>query len=117
MAVELLDSEFAELVEQALDSLPPDLASAIDNVGIVVSAESPRGQPELLGLYEGIPLPKRGNNYVGAMPDRISIFRGPLLRMCHSRDEVVEQVRITVIHELGHYFGFDDDQLHDRGYG
>jgi predicted Zn-dependent protease with MMP-like domain len=109
--------EFEELVVEALDALPPALGEAMRNVAVVVEDESPPGGPELLGLYQGIPLTARGDWYAGVLPDRISIFRGPVLRHCSSRAEVVEQVRVTVVHEIAHHFGIDDDTLDDLGYG
>ena len=104
---------FEELVGEALDEIPEDLAAKIDNVVIRVRDDSPAGH---LGLYEGIPLTKR-ETYGGlAMPDRITIYRRPILQRCRSEEEVVEQVRITVIHEVAHHFGIDDDRLDELGW-
>ena len=72
--------------------------------------------PDLLGVYDGTPLTERGQGYTMALPDRITIFRDPTLRMCESEEEVVEEVRITVVHEIAHHFGIDDDRLHELGY-
>lgn len=107
---------FEELVSDALDQVPPELAALMDNVVLLVEDESEAGDPDLLGLYDGTPLTERDSMYAGAMPDRITIFRGPLLRMCTSDAEVVEEVRVTVVHEIAHHFGIDDDRLHELGY-
>ena len=112
--VEVDAERFEELVGEALDSLPDDLAARVDNVVVQVRDSSPN--PNLLGLYHGIPLTHR-ENYGGlALPDQITIYRLPICRRCRTEDEVVEQVRVTVIHEVAHHFGIDDDHLHDLGY-
>src|SRR5262245_25672270 len=108
--------QFEDLVAEAIDTLPPDLAKLIDNVGIFVEDESPPGQ-RLLGLYQGVPLTRRGFFYSGALPDRITIYRRPVMRITSTTDEIREQVRITVVHEIAHHFGIDDDRLHELGYG
>ncbi len=106
---------FEELVGDALDLIPPGLAQAIDNVVILVQERHP-DEPDLLGLYEGIALTDRDTTYAGALPDTITIFRDPLLSMCDTDDDVVEEVAITVIHEIAHHFGIDDDRLHELGW-
>ena len=106
-------ARFEELVGDALDGIPDELAARMDNVVIRVQDDSRAG---LLGLYEGIPLTKR-QDYGGlAMPDRITIYRRPILQRCRTEEEVVEQVRITVIHEVAHHFGIDDDRLDELGW-
>lgn len=108
---------FERLVALALDTIPKGLADRIDNVVIVVEDESPGGMPTLLGLYQGIPLTSRTpGGYAGALPDRITIYRRPILAICNTPDEVVEEVRRTVVHEVGHHFGMDDRRLHELGY-
>ena len=107
---------FEELVGDALDLIPPGLAQAIDNVVILVADRDP-DDPELLGIYEGIALTDRDTTYAGALPDTITIYRETLLAMCDTEDEVVEEVAITVIHEIAHHFGIDDDRLHELGWG
>lgn len=107
--------EFDDLVAGALDLIPADLADAIDNVVILVEGRNLE-DPELLGLYEGVALTERDSSYAGSLPDTITIYRDALLEMCQSCDEVAEQVRITVIHEIGHHFGIDDDRLHQLGW-
>jgi predicted Zn-dependent protease with MMP-like domain len=106
---------FDELVSDALDLIPPELAAAIDNVVVLVEDRNDE-EPELLGLYEGVALTERDSNYAGSLPDTITIYRDALLEMCGSDDEVVDEVRITVIHEIAHHFGIDDDRLHDLGW-
>jgi predicted Zn-dependent protease with MMP-like domain len=106
--------QFSELVADALDGIPADLGAAMENVAVVVDETSPPGR--LLGLYEGIPLTKRGSNYSSAMPDRITIFMATICAACQSRPEVVALVRKTVIHEVGHHFGIDDDRLRELGW-
>ncbi len=108
---------FEELVSQALDRIPPELTRVMDNVAVFVEDEPPADDPELLGLYEGTPLTDRGEWYAGVLPDRITIYRGPTLRRCETTDEVVHEVAVTVIHEIAHHFGIDDDRLHELGWG
>jgi predicted Zn-dependent protease with MMP-like domain len=110
-------AEFEDLVARALDEVPAPLAAAMDNVAVFIEAEPPPDDPELLGYYEGTPLTERNSMYAGVLPDRITIFRGPLMRMCATAEEIVREVRITVVHEIAHHFGIDDDRLHDLGYG
>lgn len=109
-------AEFEELVAQALDTLPLEVAAMMQNVVVVVEDEAPEDDPDLLGVYSGIPLTERDGMYAGALPDHITIFRNPILQMCSSIEEVVEEVRITVVHEIAHHFGIDDAALHDLGY-
>ena len=107
---------FEELVGDALDAVPAELAALMDNVVVLVEDEPPPDDPELLGFYDGTPLTERDTRYGGVVPDRIMIFRNPTLRMCEDEAHVVEEVRITVVHEIAHHFGIDDDRLHDLGY-
>jgi predicted Zn-dependent protease with MMP-like domain len=107
---------FEALVAEALDEVPPELAALMDNVAVFVEDEPPPDDPELLGWYEGTPLTERDSGYAGVLPDRIVIYRGPTLRMCEDEDEVVEEVHVTVVHEIAHHFGIDDDRLHELGY-
>jgi predicted Zn-dependent protease with MMP-like domain len=115
--VELTDAEFDDLVAEALDRIPPPLATLMDNVVVLVEDEPPEGEPDdLLGLYDGTPLTERGGDYTMALPDRITVFRNPTLAMCEDEEQVVEEVNITVVHEIAHHFGIDDDRLHELGY-
>jgi predicted Zn-dependent protease with MMP-like domain len=106
---------FDELVSDALDRLPADLAAAIDNVVVLVEDRNPE-EPDLLGLYQGVALTERDSSYAGSLPDTITIYRDALLEVCQSEDEVVEEVAITVIHEIAHHFGIDDERLHQLGW-
>jgi predicted Zn-dependent protease with MMP-like domain len=110
-------AEFEELVSEALDGIPPELTTLMRNVAILVEDDPPPDDPSLLGLYEGVPLTSRDSWYSGVLPDRILIFRRPILGICHTRDDVVEEVRITVVHEIAHHFGISDHRLHELGYG
>jgi predicted Zn-dependent protease with MMP-like domain len=105
---------FEDVVRAALDELPPSLASALRNVAVVVEDENP-DDPDLYGLYEGVPLPERGDD-VGLLPDKISIYRLPLEESFPDPDELREEIRITVLHELAHYFGLDESRLEELGY-
>lgn len=117
---------FRELVREALESLPRELMARVQNVEIVIEWR-PTAQDRLqaglgpgstlLGLYHGVPLPDRGENYNLVLPDKISIYQGPIESICRTDDEVREQVRTTVLHEIGHYFGIDDERLHELGMG
>jgi predicted Zn-dependent protease with MMP-like domain len=114
--IEVSAARFEKLVGAALDAIPEALARAIDNVLVVVEDEDPE-DPDLLGLYEGVPLTERQDYGLGGgLPDRITIFRLPIVEGCATEAEVVEEVRITVVHELAHHFGIDDERLHDLGW-
>jgi predicted Zn-dependent protease with MMP-like domain len=115
--IEMSRDDFELLVSQALDEVPPELAQLIDNVAVFVEDDPPASDPDLLGIYEGVPLTERGHYYGGVLPDRITIYRNPTLRICESVDDVVEEVHITVVHEIAHHFGIDDERLHQLGYG
>ena len=99
------------MVQESVDALPPDLRERISNLEIVVEGEPPEGQP-LLGLYQGVPLTRRGINYTGALPDKISIYRGPLERLYgHDEELLARQVKRVVLHEIAHHFGISDERL------
>ena len=103
--------DFERAVQDALDSLPPELRGRLSNVEIVVEDEPPRGQP-LLGLYQGVPLTRRSSNYSGALPDKITIYRGPLERLFGGDPELLgRQIRHVVLHEVAHHFGISDERL------
>ena len=112
--VEVDPLRFEEMVADALDGMPPHLARLMRNVAVVV--EHADGPPGLLGLYRGIPLTLRTTHYSGALPDQITMYRRAICSMCGTEDEVVEQVRRTVVHEIGHHFGIDDARLHQLGW-
>ncbi|GFM21546.1 MULTISPECIES: metallopeptidase family protein [Mycobacteriaceae] len=115
MAVRMSPQRFEELVGDALDLIPQQLAAAIDNVVILV-ADRNAEEPDLLGLYEGVALTERDSFYAGALPDTISIYREALLDVCDSEAQVVDEVAVTVIHEVAHHFGIDDERLHELGW-
>lgn len=115
MTVRMDPRRFDELVADALDLIPPKLAAAMDNVVVLVADRHPQ-DAELLGLYEGVALTERDSDYAGALPDAITIYRAALLDACDSDEEVVDQVAITVIHEIAHHFGIDDDRLDQLGW-
>jgi predicted Zn-dependent protease with MMP-like domain len=116
VAVRMSPQRFDELVSDALDLIPQELASAIDNVVVLVEERNPE-EPDLLGLYQGVALTERDSWYAGSLPDTITIYREALLDVCEVEDEVVDEVAITVIHEIAHHFGIDDDRLHELGWG
>ncbi len=106
----LSEAEFEEAVSDALDSIPAGLSRAMDNVVVLIEQEPPPGDPDLLGVYDGTPLTERDGWWAaGALPDRITIFQGPLERMCESADELRD--------EIAHHFGIDDEHLHELGWG
>jgi predicted Zn-dependent protease with MMP-like domain len=107
---------FEELVAEALDEVPGELLALMDNVVVLVEDDPPPEDPDLLGLYEGYALTERGWDYSGVLPDRILIFRNPILRICDCEEDVVEEVAITVVHEIAHHFGIDDERLHELGW-
>jgi predicted Zn-dependent protease with MMP-like domain len=109
--------DFDEAVGDALDGVPAELLALMNNVVFLVEDEPPPGDPQLLGVYEGTPLTQRDDGWAtGALPDRITIFRGPTLRMCATRKEVLDEVAITVVHEIAHHFGIGDDRLAELGW-
>ena len=122
--MKMSDEEFEQAIEDALAGIPDRFRRVLENVGIAMAQEPNEREldtmctegGELLGLYEGIPVTRRTSGYSGVMPDVITIFKGPHERVCATRGQMVEQIRKTVLHEIGHYFGFDDDYLHAHGY-
>lgn len=111
--VDVEPERFEEMVGEALDGLPPELGRLMRNVAVTVAETGP---PDLLGLYQGVPLTERTSNYAGVLPDRITIYRRTICSICSSEDEVVAEVRRVVVHEVGHHFGIDDDRLHELGW-
>jgi predicted Zn-dependent protease with MMP-like domain len=117
------EDEFEAAVQDALDSIPDKLARAMDNVAVFIEddyAPKPGEDPDtvLLGLYEGVPLTERDSWWdAGSLPDRITIFREPILDICASREDVIHEVAVTVVHEIAHHFGIDEDRLHELGWG
>lgn len=115
--------EFEALVEQALEGLPDEFAELLDNVAVLVEDEpDPEDleamgldpddpENDLLGLYQGVPLAERDTFYMGAMPDRVILYRGPILRLCDNRRQVIREIRDTLVHELGHHFGMEEEDM------
>jgi predicted Zn-dependent protease with MMP-like domain len=116
VAVEMDARRFEDLVGEALDEVPQELLDLMDNVVVLVEDDPEAGDPDLLGLYEGHALTSRGWNYAGVLPDRITIYRNPTLRICDTEDDVVDEVATTVVHEIAHHFGIDDERLHELGW-
>lgn len=117
MPVEMDRATFERHVMAAIDQIPDELATLVQNCVILVEDDAPPDEPGLLGLYEGVPITERDVGYVSLLPDRILIFMNPTLAVCDTAEDVVEEVEITVAHEIAHYFGIDDDQLEQLGYG
>lgn len=114
--VEMSRERFEELVGEALDEVPEELLRLMSNVVILVEDDPPAGE-NLLGLYEGHALTERGWSYSGVLPDRIFIYRRPILHICATEDDVIDEVAVTVVHEIAHHFGIDDERLHALGWG
>jgi len=114
MVIDVAPAQFEDMVVAALDSLPEDLGRLMRNVAVTV--EHDPGPPGLLGLYQGIPLTSRTTQYAGVLPDRITIYRRAICAICSTEAQVVEEVRRTVIHEVAHHFGIDDDRLTELGW-
>jgi len=112
--IEVEPGRFEEMVVTALDSLPEELGRLMTNVAVTV--EHGPGPPGLLGLYEGIPLTDRSTQYAGVLPDHITIYRQAICAICNSEQEVADEVRRTVIHEIAHHFGIDDSRLTELGW-
>ncbi|UJH71313.1 metallopeptidase family protein [Ornithinimicrobium sp. INDO-MA30-4] len=114
----LTEEEFEAAIGDALDQIPTQLLDAMDNVVIIAAREpDPEDATELLGLYEGVPLAERGGGMDGMLPDCIRIFQGPLERACSTREELIDEIAVTVVHEIGHHFGIEEDRLHELGWG
>jgi len=112
------EEEFESAVADAMDSIPDELARLMSNVAVLVEDEPPPDEPELLGVYEGTPLTERDDWWdAGSLPDRITIFKGPLERMCTDQQDLREEIAVTVVHEVAHHFGIDDATLHELGWG
>lgn len=114
--IDLGMDRFEELVAAALDDVPPRFASAMRNVAVLADDIDP-DNPHLLGLYRGVALPERTSHYSGVLPDTITIYRLPILRICGTEEEVRRQVAVTVVHEIGHHFGVSEQTLRELGWG
>jgi predicted Zn-dependent protease with MMP-like domain len=116
MAVDMGRAEFERLVDDALDSIPDEIARLIRNVAVIVEDDAPPDDPDLLGLYDGVALTERYGEPTMHLPDQIFVYRHPLLDFCDDVDQLADEVRITVVHEVAHHFGIDDERLHELGY-
>ena len=110
------EEDFYALAEEALNALPEELLDGLDNV-VIVAEDEPEDGSDTLGIYEGVALTERDSSWFGVLPDRVVLFRGPLSRMCESEDELFEEIAVTLIHEIGHYHGIDEERLHELGWG
>lgn len=110
-------SAFERLVAEALDEVPQRFMQALDNVVFLIEDEPPPDLLGCLGVYDGVPLTERGGWGEPYLPDRITLFMNPILRICQSADEVRDEVAVTVVHEVGHYYGIDDQRLDELGWG
>lgn len=115
MAIEVSEERFEELVDAGLRRIPQDLLRNVNNVAIITEDMNEAG-PHILGLYQGVALTERTTEYTSALPDKITIYRLAIAGVCNTEEELVEQVAVTVIHELGHHFGIDDARLHELGW-
>ncbi len=114
--LQLDDEEFDALVDAALARVPSRLLDLVENAVLLIEDDAPEDGPPLLGLYEGIPLTERDSWYSGVLPDRIFVFRKPILAICDTYEDAVREVTITVAHEIAHHFGISDDRLHELGW-
>ncbi len=109
--------DFEDAVRDALDLIPAELAARMDDVVVLVEDDAPDDAPDLLGLYEGVPLTERDGWWAaGSLPDRITVFRRPTLAICATVQEVVDEVAVTIVHEIAHHFGIDDERLAELGW-
>jgi predicted Zn-dependent protease with MMP-like domain len=116
MALEMSAEEFERLVIDELDQLPDDMVDGLENVVFVVEDRPEDGSLDVLGTYDGVALTERDRYGFGEMPDRILVFREPLLAMCEDAEELRDEVHVTLVHEIAHYYGIDDDRLHQLGW-
>ena len=116
MPIAVSPEEFESFVHDALDAIPDELFGLLENCVVLIEDDAPADDPDLLGLYDGVPLTERDSTYSGVLPDRIFIYRNPTLAICDTVDDVIDEVHVTVVHEIAHFFGIDDDRLHELGY-
>ncbi|TQO20957.1 putative Zn-dependent protease with MMP-like domain [Rhodoglobus vestalii] len=110
------EEQFEALVVEGLDALADEIVGGLENVVFVTEARPEDGSLNILGLYDGVALTERGQYGFGELPDRIILFREPLLAICETIDELKDQIHVTLVHEIAHYYGIDDDQLHELGW-
>lgn len=107
--------QFEQLVVEALDALPDDMVEGLENVVFLVEEQPPPGD-DILGVYDGVALTERGDYGYGELPDRIVVYRQPLIDICETLEQLREEIHVTLVHEIAHYYGFDDAQLHELGW-
>ena len=115
MSLRLSEEEFEELVVAELDELPDEMVDGLENLVFVIE-DRPEDGSDLLGLYDGVALTRRDRYGFGELPDRIVLFREPLLALCHDLDELRDEIHVTLVHEIAHYYGIDDEELHRLGW-
>jgi predicted Zn-dependent protease with MMP-like domain len=116
MSLELDAAAFEKVVVDELDELPDDMVDGLENLVFVVEDRPEDGSLDLLGIYEGVALTERGNYGFGELPDRIVLYREPLLAICENLDELRDEIHVTLVHEIAHFYGIDDDELHRLGW-
>jgi predicted Zn-dependent protease with MMP-like domain len=117
VSLALTEEEFEKVVVEELDELPDEMVDGLDNVVFVTEDRPADGSLDLFGLYEGVALTERDRYGFGELPDRIVLYREPLLAACEDLDELRDEIHITLVHEIAHYYGIDDEQLHELGWG
>jgi len=115
VSLRLSEEEFEELVVAELDELPDEMVDGLENLVFVIE-DRPEDGSDLLGLYDGVALTRRDRYGFGELPDRIVLFREPLLALCHDLDELRDEIHVTLVHEIAHYYGIDDEELHRLGW-
>ncbi len=116
MALSVTEEQFEQLVADELDRLPDNMLDGLDNVVFVIEDLPEDGSMDLLGLYDGLAVTERGNYGFGELPDRIILFREPLVAACSTLEELKDEIHVTLVHEIAHYYGIDDDELHQLGW-
>ncbi|THG35023.1 metallopeptidase family protein [Glaciibacter flavus] len=116
MPLQLDDDSFEALVVAELDALPDEMVDGLENVVFVTEDRPEDGSLDLLGLYDGVAVTERGQYGFGEMPDRIILYREPLLAICADEDELRDEIHVTLVHEIAHFYGIDDERLHDLGW-
>lgn len=116
MSMELSAEEFERVVIDELDALPDEMVDGLENVVFVCEDRPEDGSLDLLGIYDGVALTERDRYGFGELPDRIVLFREPLLAICETEDELRDEIHITLVHEIAHFYGIDDERLHELGW-
>jgi predicted Zn-dependent protease with MMP-like domain len=113
---EVTEEEFEKLVADELDQLPDEMVDGLDNVVFVIEGRPEDGSLDLLGLYDGLALTERGNYGFGELPDRIILFRESLIAACDDMQHLRDEIHVTLVHEIAHFYGIDDEELHRLGW-